>query len=625
MPRWCECHTFRVTVTQAVRSSLRLLDRRDRRLLAVAVATQMATSLLDLVGVALLGLVGLLAVSAVKGQPPPTGVVDLLSRLGVHASNTALIAGTAGMAAVLLITRNVVNPLVMKRILTFLARREAFVSARLTRELLSRPLTVIQQRSSQQTAAALLDGTYYATSVVLGQAVVLASETTLLTLLVATLLLINPAVTAVGVAYFAVLGGVLQRVMGKRAQQLGAERRRLQVASLVAVQEAVGAYREITVSDRRMLYAGRIQGLRRRTAQTLADLQLIAMLPKYVSEGGLVLGAFALAGILFATKSADVAAGMFAVFLATATRVMPSMLRLQSASLQIRSAAASALSTYQLAEELGHPGATAHDDPDTESLRHVLENGHADFVPAVALTDVTFAYPGADEPALNGVNLSFGAGRTVALVGRSGAGKSTLADIILGVLQPDSGRVTLGGLPPADAVRRWPGGVGYVPQDVLLTNDSVRANVALGLPPEIVDDELVWESLRRAELEEYVRRQPQGLDCVIGERGLRLSGGQRQRLGIARALFSRPRLLTLDEATSSLDAETEHTIATMLDELDDDVTTVVIAHRLSTVRHADLVVYLQDGTVLATGTFDQVCARIPALRHQAELMGLHPA
>jgi ABC-type multidrug transport system fused ATPase/permease subunit len=614
-----------VTVTEAVRSSLRLLNRRDRRLLALAVATQMATSLLDLAGVALLGVVGLLAVSAVKGQPPPAKVVDALSALGVQESNTALIAGTAGVAAVLLITRNVVNPLLMKRILTFLARREASVSARLTRELLSRPLTVIQQRSSQQTASALLDGTYYATSVVLGQAVIIASEATLLTLLVVTLLLINPAVTAVGVAYFAVLAAVLQRVTGKRAQRLGGERRRLQVASLVSVQEAVGAYREITVSDRRMLYAGRIQTLRRESAQTLADLQLIAMLPKYVSEGGLVLGAFALAGILFATKSADVAAGMFAVFLATATRVMPSMLRLQSATLQVRSAAASALSTYQLAGELGHPIDTSPDEPDTDRLRRVLENGHADFVPVVALTDVTFTYPGTDEPALHGVSLSFPAGQTVALVGRSGAGKSTLADVILVVLQPDSGRVTLGGLPPADAVRRWPGGVGYVPQEVLLTNDSIRANVALGLPPEIVDDELVWESLRRAELEAHVRQQPHGLDCVIGERGLRLSGGQRQRLGIARALFSQPRLLTLDEATSSLDAETEHTITTMLDDLHEHVTTVVIAHRLSTVRHADLVVYLQDGAVLATGTFDEVCARIPALRHQAQLMGLHPA
>jgi ABC-type multidrug transport system fused ATPase/permease subunit len=185
--------------------------------------------------------------------------------------------------------------------------------------------------------------------------------------------------------------------------------------------------------------------------------------------------------------------------------------------------------------------------------------------------------------------------------------------------------VTVSGISPGEAVQRWPGSVAYVPQDVTLTNETVRANVALGLPRELTDDQQVWEALRRANLEDYLRAQPEGLDAEIGERGLRLSGGQRQRLGIARALFTRPQLLVLDEATSALDAETEQSITHMLESLDEDVTTVIIAHRLSTIRNSDQVVYLDKGVAVAKGSFTEVCDRVPALQTQAELMGLQSA
>lgn len=605
-----------MTVRESVRSSLRLLTARDRRRYGLAVATQMATSFLDLIGVGLLGIVGMLSMSIVNGRNPPALFTRLIAPLAQHLPDSRLIAMLAGASVTMLITRNVVNPLLMSRILTFLAEREAAVSARLARQLLRQPLTFVEQRSSQQTAVAILDGTNLAISIVLGQAAVVAAETTLLVLLLAALLMVNPAVAVGVVAYFALVSVGLHRATGHRAARLSVQRRRSHVAAFTAVQEAVGSYREIMVADRRMYYASRIRGLRLESARATAGIQLVAMLPKYVSEGALALGAFALAAVLFSTEPAGVAAGTFAVFLAAATRVMPSLLRLQGALLSLRSASAAAEPTYRLAEELG--------DADEEIAEPIVVAENADFTPSVELRDVSFTYPEAQTPALAGINLNVGEAQSVALVGRSGAGKSTLADVILGVLEPDSGVVALGGIPPAEAVRRWPGSIGYVPQDVMLTRDSVRANVALGVPPDAIEDDLIWESLRRAHLDQFVREQPAGLDTEVGERGLRLSGGQRQRLGIARALFTRPRLVVLDEATSALDSETEHAITTMLDELGDDVTTVIIAHRLSTVRHADLVAYLEDGRVIATGTFDEVCDRVPALRNQADLMGLGP-
>lgn len=610
-----------MTVTAVVRASLRLLGRRDRRLLAMAAAVQMATSLLDLVGVVLLGMVGSLAVSASSGQPPPAPIAKALSHLGLTGLSTGvLIAGLAGAAAVLLLTKSVLSPLLIARSMRFLARREALVSAGLAANLFSRPLTFIQQRSSQQTAFALINGVDAATTQVLGQLVIAAAEAALLAVLAITLFAVNPPVALAAVAFFGLLSVGMQRMLGNRATAFRARRRKADLASLVAVQEAAGAYREITVADRRALYVDRIRRLRTRAAGAGASSHIITMLPKYVAEAALILGAFALAAVLFTSQPMAVAAGTFAIFLAAATRIMPSLLRLQSAALAIRGAAGEAAPTFALADALDYSGI----EPQSRGSTYARQpDDYPDFAPSISLRDVTFTYPSSEGPALRGVSVDISAGHSLALVGSSGAGKSTLADVILGVLTPQEGNVAVGGLPPGEAVQRWPGGIGYVPQDVMLSNDSLRANVALGIPGEFVDEGSVWGALRMAHLDEFVRALPEGLDTQIGERGLRLSGGQRQRLGIARALFSRPRLLVLDEATSALDAETEQAITEMLDELGDTVTTVVVAHRLSTVRHCDLVAYLEDGRILASGTFTDVRALVPALERQATLMGLH--
>jgi ABC-type multidrug transport system fused ATPase/permease subunit len=611
-----------MTIREAVRASLQLLSRRDRRLLGAAMVAQMLTSILDLLGVLLLGMVGALAVSAVDGRTPPGPVMKAVSFLGLgNASQGSLVAVFSGLAAALLLTKSIVSPILMSRVLNFLARREAIVSARLTKDLLAQPLTFVQRRSTQDTAFALVQGTNSATVSILGQLATASSELALLVLLGVALLAINPGVAVGAIIFFAVVSIALQRLLGSRAGQYARERQKADVASLVAVQEVLGAYREVTVTNRRSLYVERIESQRVAAAEAAAGAQMINILPKYVSEAALVAGSFLLAGSLFATQSIAAAAGTFALFLATATRVMPSLLRLQTAALAIRSAAGNAQPTFKLAEDLGYSvdGPRAANPP----LPHA--EGNRPFTPRIDVSNVSFTYPESDEPAIRGIDLTVEAGASVALVGRSGAGKSTLADIILGVLPADEGMVTVSGISPGEAVQRWPGSVAYVPQDVTLTNETVRANVALGLPRELTDDQQVWEALRRANLEDYLRAQPEGLDAEIGERGLRLSGGQRQRLGIARALFTRPQLLVLDEATSALDAETEQSITHMLESLDEDVTTVIIAHRLSTIRNSDQVVYLDKGVAVAKGSFTEVCDRVPALQTQAELMGLQSA
>ena len=189
-------------------------------------------------------------------------------------------------------------------------------------------------------------------------------------------------------------------------------------------------------------------------------------------------------------------------------------------------------------------------------------------------------------------------------------------------MDPDKGRVLISGCSPVSAISRWPGSIGYVPQQVSLVNGSIRENVGLGLKPDEVSDNEVWEALEIAQLSQYLDGSREGLDTLVGEAGIKLSGGQRQRLGLARALMTKPKMIVLDEATSALDSETEAAISGALRSLHGEVTTVTVAHRLATVKDADLVLFLEHGIVKGRGSFESVREQSPAFNRQANLLGL---
>lgn len=221
---------------------------------------------------------------------------------------------------------------------------------------------------------------------------------------------------------------------------------------------------------------------------------------------------------------------------------------------------------------------------------------------SIELREVTYNYLGASAPALDRLSVTIRRGETVGFIGTSGAGKSTLVDVLLGLLAAQAGEVCIDGRDIRAAMRSWQDQIGYVPQTIFLTDDTLRRNVAFGLPAEQIDDAAVWRSIRAAQLEEFVRDLPQGLETMVGERGVRLSGGQRQRIGIARALYHDPAVLVLDEATSSLDTSTEQGVMRAVAALHGEKTIVIVAHRLSTVEHCDRLYKLEHGRIVAEGT-----------------------
>jgi ABC-type multidrug transport system fused ATPase/permease subunit len=608
----------------SIKQALSLLSKRDKRLLILATIAQMLLSLLDLAGVLLLGLVAAAAAGAATGTPLNVGGLSVVNDLlPTDATATILLAF---IAAVLLVSKSVIGLLLTRRIFRFIANRQAVIAGKLAERLLNRPLLELQGRSSQETTIALTSGTNAITLGTLGPTVVIAAESALIFSLAAGLLFVDAFVAGFTVIFFGLIILVLQKILGSWAQSLGFRSSTAEIGSMESIQHALRTYREVTVTGRRGLFISRFQALRWEAAAVQADIFVMNQVGKYVFEVGLVIGGGLLVLVMSITRDVTAAVAIITVFLAASSRLFPALLRLQTAMVTIRQSSGTAEYTYRMINELteAEKSYSPPPIPQTSALEfnEAVHAGFPGFTARVDCHSLTLRYPGSEHLALDKVSLSIQPGQSVAFVGSTGAGKSTLADVILGAVFPDLGEVFISGRAPISTVREWPGAIAYVPQDVAILSGSVRENVALGIPKVEIDDSLVWEALQRAELADFLGENRSGIDTVVGENGVQLSGGQRQRLGIARALYSRPRLLVLDEATSALDAETERVITHTLESLAGEVTLIIIAHRLATVRNCDQVFYLSDGELVSSGTFEQVRAAVPDFDKQAQLLGL---
>jgi ABC-type multidrug transport system fused ATPase/permease subunit len=573
-------------------------------------------SLLDLLGVVAIGLLGAVSVSDIQSQPVGSRINFLLSFIGLQNSTfqtQALVLSF--LAVVLLVGRTILSIFFTRRIIFFLSYKAAEISANLIFNLLSKSLISVQEKSTMATQFAVTRGVDVMMVQVIATCVVLVADVSLLLVMGVGLLYADPTTAIGGLILFAISGLILHQMLQVRAGKLGVKHSDLTVQVNEKIGEVISSYREIVVRSRTHHYAREIGRLRLDFSETSAEMNFLPYVSKYVIESTVILGGLLMGCAQFLLNDVSHAVTTLAIFFAAGSRIAPAVLRIQQGSMQLRTGIGQALPTLELIDKVGFSAMP-------KGLPDAFDLVHEGFKPEVIVSDVNLRYPNSDTAVLSNVTLSITAGSTVAVVGPSGSGKTSLIDIILGVVKPDTGLVSISGLPPLEAAKKWPGAISYVPQDVVMTSGTVRENVSLGYKSEIASDELVFEALTFAQLKSFVGKLPKGLESKIGQSGGLISGGERQRVGVARAIFTKPRLLVLDEATSALDSETESSLSAAIEKLKGSTTVIMIAHRLSTVQRADLVVYIENGQVLAKGTFDEVRATIPNFNLQAEIMGI---
>jgi ABC-type multidrug transport system fused ATPase/permease subunit len=594
---------------------IKLLPKKDRQILLLAVSITIFLAFLDLLGVLLIGVIGSLSITGLSTAQVGNRVAIILELLGIKDQSFQFqVIIISSFAAILLMAKTLISLFLFRRVLFFMARRSAALSAELISKYFTLSVSRLNKRSAQNSIYALTDGVTTIMISVIGTSVVLISDIALLVIMGVGLFVVDPITAISTILIFSLLALYLYLSMHKRMKFLGEQQGRLKIESAQRIFETISSYRELLVRNRRGYYAKNISSLRYELAEGQATMSFLGSLSKYVLEITLVLSAIVLALYQFSANSAFRAIATITIFIAASTRITPAILRVQQGLLKIKSALAEARPTVTLIEEISNVSSEDLSVPHFSTI-------HTNFIPRVTVSDISFWY----EPnirVIDQINFEANPGEYVAIVGSSGAGKTTLIDLILGALEGQEGLVTISGLHPKLAFSQWPGAVSYVPQDSPIVNGTIRENLCLGYNINEVPEELCWESMRVARLDEFVSNLPRKLDTIVADRGTSLSGGQRQRLGIARALITRPKLLFLDEATSALDGITEFEISESLKGLKGEITLVVIAHRLSTVVNADRIYFLQKGRVGSVGTFQELKSRNPEFLEQAKLMGL---
>jgi ABC-type multidrug transport system fused ATPase/permease subunit len=412
---------------------------------------------------------------------------------------------------------------------------------------------------------------------------------TLITVLIG-LLVLDISIAVQSFFIYGSIGLSLYLFQKKSANKLGAMQSQLSIQSGQEVHEVLGSFREIFVKNRGHFYSEKIGNTRLSFSATQAKLFLMNIHSKYILESSVTFGALLVAVVQLYFFGGAEAIASLSLFLASGLRLAPAVMRLQYNMIEVRVSLSDAEETMQLHRRLASLNLSVNSSQ-TQSVDY-----HG-FEPSIEFDNVSFTYRTSTLPALSGVTFSIPAGSFCAIIGESGAGKSTLVDTMLGINKPDLGSVLVSGISPVEAIRTWPGAISYVPQEVQIIQGTIRENIALGYPADLFQENMFWKALELSRLSEFVKSQPLGLDAQVGDRGVNMSGGQRQRLGIARAMLTEPRLLVLDEATSSLDSETESEFVEALRQLAGKVTLVVIAHRLSTVASATVIYQMKQGTL----------------------------
>jgi ABC-type multidrug transport system fused ATPase/permease subunit len=599
-----------------IKKVLLLLEKKDRFKLFLVLIINTFLAFLDLFGVALIGITSAILIRGLQGLTAGdqvTRFLELLNLDGLPQRSLLLLLG--GSAIFFFILKTILSVYFLRRTLRYMSIRNAQISSALVSKMLNRPVEKIFSKPIQHQIYNVTGGVERLVGGAVTSLVVIASDLVLLLVILVGLMLVDP-ITSIGTFFvFTGIAFLLYFLLHKRVAILNTKSAYQSIYFNQKVSEGINSFRDLFIKGGREFYVNEIRKTKMQLAGYDAELKFIPNISKYTIEISVILGIAVIAGIQFYLFDSNRAIAVISVFLAASTRIAPAIIRLQQNVIAVKSSLSAAKPTFELIDELNGV-------EELTRIETVISTNHADFSPRIKLSSLKFIYSDATDETIQDISLDVTEGKFIAFVGPSGGGKSTLIDLILGLLAPSSGSITISGLKPVDAIRKWPGSIGYVPQDVFIENSTVKENICLGFNPESVSDELVWQALQFADLSEFVKGLEGQLSYRISDAGKNLSGGQRQRLGIARALLTKPKIVIFDEATSALDAETENRVSESILKLTGECTVIFIAHRLSVVRSADMIYYIDKGKIVSQGSFEELRKLNADFNNQANFMGI---
>ena len=562
---------------------------------------QTVLGIFDLIGILLIGLIGSIAIQGINSNSSFKN--NILPNWFEELTFQHQVAALGIIAALFLLAKTIFSAYFNKKIFKYLAYKSAAIGTQLVRQIFSQNLKYMQKKSPQLILYNISSGVDVIVIGIVATGITIITDILMLLIVLIGIILIDPAIALFSFSLFALILYFMHMQLNLKAKILG----EMNYVNIVnhnnIVLEVLNSYREFKIRNRLSFYVSNIETMKFESAAIKSQFAFMPYISKYIFESVMIVAGLILVGFQFITKNSVEAVSSLAIFLTASLRVIPALLRIQQGMFTIKNSEGASVDTFKMIRDfndLSEPKLFVIDDYSFE---------YEDFIPEIKVNLNSYSHSLNSKFSLDKIDISINPGESVAIIGRSGAGKTTLAELILGILEPSDGFVSLSNMPVSQAIRKWPGAISYVPQKIYISPGTIKQNISLGYPDELLTDELAWNLLSLARLDQFIGGLPEGLNTHLEESGEKISGGQRQRLGIARALFTKPQLLVLDEATNAVDSETEIEISESIKTLSGKVTVLVIAHRLSTIRSMDKILYLEDGKVLAFGSFNDVSSK----------------
>ena len=595
--------------------SLMLLTLRQRIIYVGLVLARMFVSLFDVAGLMAVGLLGSMLASGLTDKSSAS-----FAGFTVNIESSQIFLLITLLIAAFFLAKSFLSILLLRITSLFLARVEGRVAKSVAEHIFAGGLGRVQSYSRGDIHFAVMGSSQSATNGLLLTGSTILTDFALFLAVLIVFVLVDASTALVIALYFLVIVVIFQLLISDRLRKLGVRRKQTSIGATDAIYDLAQAFREITVLAKQSFFIDNFSRFRTQQARNTALEKFYFGIPRFLLETGLMIGVIALIGWQFVRGNLSDGLVTTGIFLAGGLRITGALVPVQTALANMRIDGPQAKMAQDILTTIKKEGDGQGSLPADQGDHSSDQVSRTDRGFSVSAAAVTFTHHDADKPALSDITVDIPAGGYVAFVGPSGAGKTTLADIILGIHRPEEGEVLVGGISPEAMRSIHPGAISYVPQSPGLVSGTLAQNIALGEDPADIDEERVRRAIHMAELDDFVRELRDGIHSSLGKQSEALSGGQRQRLGLARALYTNPRLLVLDEATSALDAGTEASVSETIEKLGESVTVIVIAHRLSTIQHADTVFVLEEGRISAKGTFSEVRKEVPLVEEYVRLM-----